>query len=349
VGVGYLHPAYKCFKLLRHGPAGVGAAEGAAAQRDVVAGLLKHWVVMSGFAAAELVADTFLFWMPLVGLAKVGFVAWLVLPGINGADIIYDRVVEPCLARNEETLDGYLQHARAAAHRSSEVASLSAYDRWTGYMQRAIRQYTGTAAPAAATVPAAADQTGQRSAASGGHPGLTDLLQALSQAIPHPAAHLDGIAGGAKSPATHTDDSGMSALASVLTSWALPFSHAAAGGAGSEQKLQDIRSRRQQLQDMVAQLERSERTILDSKTPATAPAPAPESPKLAPAAEGPKHAGALTDASEFEDDGVMVNEPAGGDSKSGSGASLSDAKDASAATKPLPAATGPPSSRRWFW
>ncbi|KAJ2691975.1 hypothetical protein H4R19_006246, partial [Coemansia spiralis] len=252
-----------------------------------------------------------------------------------GAEIIYDRVVEPYLARNEGAIDGCLQHARAAAHRSSEAATLSAYDRWTGYMQRTIRQYTATAAPADETVPAAADRAGQHPPAGSGHPGLTDLLKALSQQIPRPAAHLDGVAGGAEAPAAPAGGSGaMSALASVLTSWAAPVSYGTAGGV-AEQRLREIQSRQQQLQEMVAQLDRSERAILDSR-------------KAAPAPRSSGHTGTHTDASEFEDDAVMVNEPATGNSSSGFAVAL-DAAAASASAKPSTAATNSPSARRWFW
>ncbi|PIA14994.1 hypothetical protein COEREDRAFT_88313 [Coemansia reversa NRRL 1564] len=92
--------------------------------------MLKHWVVISSFTAVELVTDTFIFWLPLVGMVKVAFIAWLVLPGINGADIIYDKVVEPFLVNNEEQLDNYFKQARAVAHRSTESVSMTAYDRW---------------------------------------------------------------------------------------------------------------------------------------------------------------------------------------------------------------------------
>ncbi|KAJ1728848.1 hypothetical protein LPJ61_003820, partial [Coemansia biformis] len=262
-----------------------------------------------------------------------------------GAEVIYDRVVEPCLVRNEETLDGYLQHARAAAHRSTEAASLSAYDRWAGYMQRAIRQYTNAASPAATpAAPAAEGRAGHVAGGGGGHPGLTDLLKALSQRIPQAAAEVadepTGAPGSAESPGAQSGAGGGSALATMLMSWAIPFSHSVAGGGmPDEQRLLDIRSRRLQLQEMVSQLEHSERTLLANKRPPSAP-------------ESPRHAGAHTDASEFEDDAVMVNEPAGA-SSSGSGVAIGSSKDASkdapGPKKPSPAGAASPSSRRWFW
>ncbi|KAI8320754.1 hypothetical protein GQ54DRAFT_262977, partial [Martensiomyces pterosporus] len=130
VSAGYLYPAYKCFKLLRGGPEAIGAASSAGEQRDVVKGILKYWIVMAGFTAGELVADTFIFWLPLVGMAKVGFVIWLVMPGIHGAEVVYDSFVEPYLVKHERTLDKYFQQARAVAQKSTHSVSKSAYDRW---------------------------------------------------------------------------------------------------------------------------------------------------------------------------------------------------------------------------
>ncbi|KAJ2777572.1 hypothetical protein H4R18_005094 [Coemansia javaensis] len=337
VGVGYLYPAYKCFKLLRHGPAAAGAAAAAAGeQRDLVKGLLKHWVVMAGYTAVELVADTFIFWLPLVGLVKVAFVGWLVLPGINGAEIIYDRVVEPYLVDNEQALDGYLHHARTAAHRSAGAASLSAYDRWVGYMQQTIGQYTTSSAqPTSSPGPSpAAGQPGQGS----GHPGLADLLRALSQRAPHTAAAAEdvppaGVAGGA--PA---QQAGGSALVSVLTSWAASLTRGGPSGAGAsdEQHLHDIRTRRLQLLEMAAQLERSERAILDRGHGQAQPqAEAAKRPAAAPHADG----------SEFEDDGVMVNTDSGNSSESRTSIPATG-KEPKAATA---AAASPSQSRRWFW
>ncbi|KAJ2795539.1 hypothetical protein H4R20_005847, partial [Coemansia guatemalensis] len=338
VSVGYLFPAYKCFKLLHRGPEAIGTASGGGGeQRDIVKSMLKHWVVMSGFTAVELVVDTFIFWLPLVGMVKVAFIAWLVLPGINGADIIYDKVVEPFLVDNEEQLDGYFQQARAVAHRSTESVSMSAYDRWVGYMQTTISQLNASAGShSAATdqqtpVPASEDRVG--------HSGLTGLLKSVAQNIPQASTAANYLAGTSENNSSQTNSgTARSTLVSTLTTWAASLTGTSAGSS-DEQRLRDIRSRKTQLQDMISQLESSEHTILVRR------------PVVAPPTE-PQQAGAQTDNSEFEDDAVMVGESsAEGSSGSHSHSEqTSNSKDTDSKKQPSSTTTASSSSaRRWFW
>ncbi|KAI9466419.1 TB2/DP1, HVA22 family-domain-containing protein [Coemansia mojavensis] len=324
VSVGYLFPAYKCFKLIRGGPEAVDATPDDASRRDVVKGILKHWVVMAGFTAVELVTDTFLFWLPLVGLVKIGFVVWLVLPGIHGSEVIYNYIVEPHLVKNEEQLDRYFQQARAAAHRSTEKVSMTAYDRWVGYMQRVVSQ---SDAGASSAVP---EQT------EGG--GLGGLLKSVSQKVPQPstaASYLASMAGISQKP--QTDQPNLAekpSMASMLTSWAASFSVGSSAGISDQQRLQSIQTRKLQLQKLVLQLENSERTIIDRNSAKPADKPEDPSPQ--------------TDASEFEDDAVMVGQPSA-DSNAGSNARKETATDSAESDGSKPQPVTSTSSRRWFW
>ncbi|KAJ2658651.1 hypothetical protein IW148_004612 [Coemansia sp. RSA 1199] len=261
--------------------------------------------------------------LPLIGLAKIGFVVWLVLPGIHGAEVIYDYVVEPYLIRNEERLDKSLQHARSVAHRSTEKVSMSAYDRWMGYMQGVVSQHE-TNAQSAAPEPT-------------GYSGLGGLLKTVSQNIPQPSSaanYLAGISGITNKPqTTPSEPAAKPTVTSMLTSWAASFSMGSSTGLSDEQRLQDIQSRKLQLQKLVSQLEGSERVISDrsalSKTPV---------------ANSSGSTPAQADASEFEDDAVMVGEPST-DTASGSQNKPKDTKEP-ADKKP---ATSSTPSRRWFW
>ncbi|KAJ2780863.1 hypothetical protein GGI15_003394 [Coemansia interrupta] len=317
VGVGYLYPAYKCFKLLRRGPEAVGAAAGAGSSGDVVRGVLKYWIVMAGFTAAELVADTFMFWLPFVGLIKVTFVAWMVMPGINGAGIIYDRLVEPYLVQHEERLDGYFQHARAAAQKTTSSASKTAYDRWIGYVQRTISQQQD----ASSTEAAAAASTSTTTTTTSEYSGLTGLLRGVPQQASLAAGYLAGMSGISSGPRTQADTVGRSTVSSLLTSWVTAFSSSAMTEISDDQRLQDIRARKAQLQDMVAQLEGSEQAIVARSRALDGNA-----------ADGPR------EASGFEDDAVMVAGSAEGSGGGSDGAAEENKKPAAAAA-----------SRRWFW
>ncbi|KAJ2080488.1 Receptor expression-enhancing protein 2 [Coemansia sp. RSA 988] len=341
VGVGYLYPAYKCFKLLHRGPEAIGTPTSTDEQRDIVKSMLKHWVVMSSFTAVELVTDTFIFWLPLVGMVKVAFIAWLVLPGINGADIIYDKVVEPFLVNNEEQLDSYFRQARAVAHRSTESVSMTVYDRWVGYMQTTIGQLNGSASSHST----ATDQQTPVSANEdrAGYSGFTGLLKSVAQNIPQASAaanYLTGTSENGSENNTNQPDArpARSTLVSTLTTWAASLTGPSTGSS-DDQRLRDIQSRKTQLQDMISQLESSEKTILVRR------------PKVAPPSE-PQQPGVQTDNSEFEDDAVMVG-GLSAESSSGSHShseQTSNSKDTDSKKQPpAPPATTASSARRWFW
>ncbi|KAJ1772534.1 hypothetical protein IW140_001690 [Coemansia sp. RSA 1813] len=343
VSAGYLFPAYKCFKLLRGGPEAIApSANDTNSKRDVVKGILKYWIVMAGFTAVELVSDVFLFWLPLVGLVKVAFVAWLLLPGINGAEITYDYIVEPYLIQNEQALDGYFQQARAVAHRSTSTASKTAYDRWVGYMQQTINK-SGYGASSDSPL-----QNAENTAGDSDQPnstGLGGLLKNVSQRVPGASTAADYIASFSGPDSTHTtasqpgNVSKTAGISSMLTSWLASYASGSVAEMPDHQRLQDIRSRKQQLQDMVRQLETSEHNILEMATTNS-------SSNLGAAGSANN---SPNDASEFEDDAVMVNEPTAeeklekrkhGDSSNKPGSST-DGKS----TQSVSSST----SRRWFW
>ncbi|KAJ2743251.1 hypothetical protein GGI20_003879 [Coemansia sp. BCRC 34301] len=340
VGAGYLFPAYKCFKLLRGGPEAIGAAASMSEQhqRDVVRGILKHWVVMAGFTAVELVIDTFLFWIPLVGLIKISFIAWLVMPGIDGADIVYDHIVEPYLIQSEDRLDSCFQQAEAVAQRSSSSVSKTAYDKWVGYVQRAINQQSFSSN---SNSPSSSRQTSD--ADSQQSTGLAGLLRTVSQKMPQTSAaatYLAGISGVTEGPPTQADTVGKSPLSSMLTTWVTAFSSNALTQLDDDERLRDIRTRKSQLQDMVSQLETSERDIVAKAAPPPVQLAASEPSN---SAHVPREVGG------FEEDVVMVGE-SGMESSSeahheSGAAAATTSSAASSDTAKSPSAT----NRRWFW
>ncbi|KAJ1667237.1 hypothetical protein EV178_001487 [Coemansia sp. RSA 1646] len=314
VSAGYLFPAYKCFKLLRGGPEAIApSANDTNSKRDVVKGILKYWIVMAGFTAVEL-----------------------------GAEITYDYIVEPYLIQNEQALDGYFQQARAVAHRSTSTASKTAYDRWVGYMQQTINK-SGYGASSDSPL-----QNAENTAGDSDQPnstGLGGLLKNVSQRVPGASTAADYIASFSGPDSTHTtasqpgNVSKTAGISSMLTSWLASYASGSVAEMPDHQRLQDIRSRKQQLQDMVRQLETSEHNILEMATTNS-------SSNLGAAGSANN---SPNDASEFEDDAVMVNEPTAeeklekrkhGDSSNKPGSST-DGKS----TQSVSSST----SRRWFW
>ncbi|KAJ1908257.1 hypothetical protein LPJ81_000213 [Coemansia sp. IMI 209127] len=251
-----------------------------------------------------------------------------------GAEITYDYVVEPYLIQNEEALDGYFRQACAVAHRSTSTASKTAYDRWVGYMQQTINK-SGYGASSDASLQNAENPDGSNQSSGA---GLGGLLKNVSQNVPGASTAAGYIASlsGADNTQTPANQPGSVAktagISSMLTSWLASYASGSIAEMPDHQRLQDIRSRKQQLQDMVRQLETSEHNILTMKT-----------------SDSPTNSAAAGSASEFEDDAVMVNEPAAeekleqrkkgeGSSKSGGSAANKSSQSASSST-----------SRRWFW
>ncbi|KAJ2848918.1 hypothetical protein IWW36_002995 [Coemansia brasiliensis] len=241
-----------------------------------------------------------------------------------GSEVIYNYIVEPYLVKNEEQLDRYFRQARAAAHRSTEKVSMSAYDKWVGYMQRVVSQSDTSATPA---MPEQAESS-----------GLGGLLKSVSQKVPQPstaANYLASMAGISQKPQTdQPDPADKPSIASMLTSWAASFSAGSSSGISDQQRLQSIQTRKLQLQKLVSQLENSERTIINRRSAKPVDKPESSSPQ--------------TDASEFEDDAVMVGQP----SAESSAGSNTHKETANSSAEPVDSKSQPAastSSRRWFW
>ncbi|KAJ2697207.1 hypothetical protein FB645_005987 [Coemansia sp. IMI 203386] len=334
ISVGYLYPAYKCFKLLRGGPEAIGAVHGAAEERDVVKGILKYWIVMAGFTAVEFVADTFVFWY--------------------GAGFIYDRVLEPYLVAHEDKLDGYFRQARAVAQKSTSSASKTVYDKWVGYMQRAINQQS-TDVSSSSLSSSHGSSISDKDRSSTGYTGLTSILRSVSQSVPHQAStaagYLAGLSGISEGPQARADTVGKSTFSTMLTSWVTAFSSTSLTEISDDQRLHDIRSRKTQLQDMVAQLENSEQTIVSRNAAANTVQPSESTTQQ----EGPYNT--HNEASEFEDDAVMVGGEAGVEGPGGNNGTSGEKQSGEEEPSNSETADGPKpeekkavnATRRWFW
>lgn len=58
---------------------------------------LSYWVVFSAFRLFETLFGIVLAWIPLYGLARLAFVAWLAMPQTRGATYLYKEFVRPLL------------------------------------------------------------------------------------------------------------------------------------------------------------------------------------------------------------------------------------------------------------
>ncbi|KAJ2842157.1 hypothetical protein J3B02_005662, partial [Coemansia erecta] len=283
-----------------------------------------------------------------------------------GAGLIYDRILEPYLVAHEDKLDGYFRQARAVAQKSTSSASKTAYDKWVGYMQRAINQHSTDIDSSSSTSHGSSASSGQaagstsdsNSRISSGYTGLTSILRSVTQSVPHQAStaagYLAGLSGISEGPQTRADTVGKPTFSTMLTSWVTAFSSTSLTEISDDQRLRDIRSRKTQLQDMVAQLENSEQAIVSRNTAANIPPPQPFERGQQKRPSNASHHNET--ASEFEDDAVMVGGEA---SVEGSGSSNSSGSDKRSQEKPTNSdivddkkpeeKKTPSSSRRWFW
>ncbi|KAJ2329326.1 hypothetical protein GGH92_009718, partial [Coemansia sp. RSA 2673] len=256
-----------------------------------------------------------------------------------GADIVYDNIVEPYLVQNEVKLDGLFRQAEAAAQHSSSTVSKTVYDKWIGFVQRAVNQqstHEGTSARLAST---SSTLGSQRQATE--YTGLSSLLQStVSQKLPQASAaakYLVGLSGITDGPPTQADTVNKSTLGSLFTSWVTGFSSSTYAQLSENERLRDIRTRKIQLQDLVSQLESSERALLAKSEPA--PPLAQSSPVHSP-----------REAHGFEEDLVMVNESgmeSSSEAHNDPESPANNQKDSST----VASGAKPPSStsRRWLW
>ena len=70
---------------------------------------------MAAFTAVQPVADTFLFFVPLYYSAKLAFACYLWANNLAGADLVYNRYVQPYVVQYEPLVDSKIAEVRGLA------------------------------------------------------------------------------------------------------------------------------------------------------------------------------------------------------------------------------------------
>uniref|UniRef100_A0A061RTM4 HVA22-like protein n=1 Tax=Tetraselmis sp. GSL018 TaxID=582737 RepID=A0A061RTM4_9CHLO len=94
---GYVYPAYLCFKSLEQ------------RRQDKT----REWFVLALWTAFERVADMLIFWIPLYYEAKVISVILLWHPKTQGAQYLYETMLQPWLHANQAAIDSHLERGQA--------------------------------------------------------------------------------------------------------------------------------------------------------------------------------------------------------------------------------------------
>merc|ERR1712018_512745 len=78
-----------------------------------------YWVVFSVFSVVDTVAGIIMGFVPFYWLAKCVFLVWCMSP-VNGASIIYNKIVLPWFKRYQNNLDQAVIEGRKAISKFSD-------------------------------------------------------------------------------------------------------------------------------------------------------------------------------------------------------------------------------------
>ncbi|XP_017120400.1 putative HVA22-like protein g [Drosophila elegans] len=96
---GTLGPAWHTYKTLNNGD-------------TMFLAWAKYWIVYAFLVTFEVLADTFLSWLPLYMPTKFLLILWIVLSAPAANVWIFDAVLSPVLARRQEQIDHFLHRGQ---------------------------------------------------------------------------------------------------------------------------------------------------------------------------------------------------------------------------------------------
>jgi len=102
--IGFVYPAYCSIKALESGT-----------KKDDTQ-WLTYWIVFAFFSVIEFFTDILVGWVPFYWLTKCVFLVWCMAPmEMNGASLIYARVIRPAFLKNQNKMDNVINKATAKA------------------------------------------------------------------------------------------------------------------------------------------------------------------------------------------------------------------------------------------
>lgn len=93
VALGFLYPAYKCYKAIKSN------------NNEQLNHWTLYWVVMATFYSVSKITDIFISWLPLYYEAKVLFTIYIMVPQTKGAAYLYVSFLQPFLDAHETEID----------------------------------------------------------------------------------------------------------------------------------------------------------------------------------------------------------------------------------------------------
>mmetsp|Transcript_9301 Transcript_9301/g.56634 ORF Transcript_9301/g.56634 Transcript_9301/m.56634 type:complete len:174 (+) Transcript_9301:3382-3903(+) len=106
LGLGYVYPAYQCYKTVERRESG---------GNEELKRWCTYWIILAIFTVSEGLLDRFVGWMPLYGFAKVGLVVYLWHPKTMGSTHAYHQFLRPFLKKHEGKIDRQLKEVQTYA------------------------------------------------------------------------------------------------------------------------------------------------------------------------------------------------------------------------------------------
>lgn len=91
--IGFIYPAYQSFKCLK------------SRDRTDDEQWLIYWIVYSSFTVLEVLVSYIMGWIPFYYQIKLCFLVWLSHESTRGAQLLYNKYLEPLLLTHEKTID----------------------------------------------------------------------------------------------------------------------------------------------------------------------------------------------------------------------------------------------------
>ncbi|MCO5557004.1 hypothetical protein L7F22_010559 [Adiantum nelumboides] len=103
--VGYVYPAYKCFKCVEMNRPDV----------EQLRFWCQYWIIVAVVTVLERLGDTFVSWLPLYSEAKLAFIIYLWCPKTLGTTYVYSSFLRPLVATHEGDIDRNLNEMTTRA------------------------------------------------------------------------------------------------------------------------------------------------------------------------------------------------------------------------------------------
>ncbi|XP_077241332.1 putative HVA22-like protein g [Tasmannia lanceolata] len=103
--LGYVYPAFECFKTVEKNRADV----------EQLRFWCQYWIIVAVLTVFERIGDIFVSWLPMYGELKLAFFVYLWYPKTKGTTYVYESLLQPFIAKYETEIDRTFLELRTRA------------------------------------------------------------------------------------------------------------------------------------------------------------------------------------------------------------------------------------------